>query len=139
MAYKNNYCYALTTEHASNPPLLPISHTSIANSSASGFFFAPVAPASNQNQHAPTIGVRVANGLAERSIASATLTSVPSLPPAAMQGYVMPSFTNTLIGLGPFVNMGCTVTFIATGVSVIHPDGHSLLEGWREQSEARLW
>ena len=81
----------------------------------------------------------MANGRAERSIASATLASVPSLPPAAMQGHVMPSFTNSLIGLGPFFNMGCTVVFTATGVSVIHSDGHTLLEGWREDAGAQLW
>ena len=56
-----------------------------------------------------------------------------------MQGHVMQSFTNSLIGLGPFVNMGCTVTFTATGVSVIHPGCHSLLKGCREQVGARLW
>ena len=81
----------------------------------------------------------MANGRAERSIASATLASVPSLPPSAMQGHVMPSFTNSLIGLGPFVDMGCTVVFTATGILVIHPDGHSLLDGWREDAGARLW
>ena len=51
----------------------------------------------------------------------------------------MPSFTNSLNGLDPFVNMGCTVPFTATGVLVVHTDGHSLLEGWREQSGAQLW
>ena len=102
---KNNYYYALTNEHASNPPPLSLSYTGIANSCASGFFFAHDAPASNQNHYAPTIGVWLANGLSKRSIASATLALVPSLPPLAMQGHVMPSFTNSLIGLGPFVNM----------------------------------
>ena len=44
----------------------------------------------------------------------------------------MPSFTNSLIRLGPFVDTGHTVVFTATGVLVIHPDGHSILDGWRE-------
>ena len=137
---KNNYYYTRMTgdDVPSNPPQLPISHTGIADSGSSGFFFTDDAPAANQNQHAPTIGVRVANGLAERSIASTTLASEPSLPPAAMQGHVMPSFTNTLIGLGPFIDMGCTVVFSAKGVLVIHPDGHSLLGGWREMTGPRL-
>jgi hypothetical protein len=81
----------------------------------------------------------VANGRAERSIASATLASVPALSPAAMRGHVMPSFTNSLIGLGPFVDTGHTVVFAATGVSVIRPDGHSILDGWREAAGPRLW
>ena len=113
---KNNYYYALSTDDkvASNPPQLPISHTGIADSGASGFFFTDYSPTANRNQHAPTIGVRMANGRAEHSIASATLELVPLLPTAAMQGHVMPSFTNSLIGLGPFVDMGCTVVFTAT-------------------------
>jgi hypothetical protein len=82
------------------------------------------------NPKAPSDGVRVANGLPERSIASATLASVPSLPPAVMQGHVMPSFPHTLIGLGPFANLGCQIVFTKTAVSVIHPDGHIILEGW---------
>ena len=84
---KNYYYYALATDDdgASNPPQLPISHTGIADSGASGFFFTYDSPTANRDQHAPTIGVRVANGRTERSIASATLASVPSLPPAAMR------------------------------------------------------
>jgi hypothetical protein len=29
--------------------------------------------------------------------------------------------------------------FTKTGVSVIHPEGHSILEGWQEQDGPRLW
>ena len=65
---------------------LPIAHTGISDSGASGFFFTEDAPTANQDKHAPTIGVRVANGHAERSIATATLASVPSLPASAMLG-----------------------------------------------------
>ncbi len=88
---KNNYYYALSTPSSCNPTHFPSSHTGIANSSASGFYFVPSAPVANLNPKAPSIGVRVANGLPERSVASATLASVPSLPPAVMQGHVMPS------------------------------------------------
>ncbi len=94
---------------------------------------------SNLNPKAPSIGVRVANRLPERSVASPTLASDPSLPPAVMQGHVMPSFPHTLIGLGPFANLDCQIVFTKTAVSVIHPDGHSILEGWREQDGPRLW
>ncbi len=80
----------------------------------------------------------MANGLPERSVASATLASVPSLPPAAIQGHVMPSFPHTLIGLGPFVDLGCSIVFTKTAVNVIDPDGQSILEGWQEQDGPRL-
>jgi hypothetical protein len=136
---KNNYYFALSTTSASNPTQLPPSHTGIADSGASGFYFAPGAPVTNLNHKAPTVGVRVANGLPERSVASVTLASAPSLPPAAMQGHVMPTFPHTFISLGPFADLDCKIVFTKTAVSVIHPDGHSILEGWRELDGPRLW
>ncbi len=102
----NNYCFALSTIPASNPTQLPRSHTGIADSGASGFYFAPGVPVSNLYHKAPTVGVRVVNGLPERSVASANLASAPSLPPAAMQGHVMPTFPHALISLGPFADLG---------------------------------
>jgi hypothetical protein len=56
-----------------------------------------------------------------------------------MQGHVMPSFPHTLIGLGPFANLGCQIVFTKTAVPVIHPDGHTILKGWREVNGPRLW
>jgi hypothetical protein len=136
---KNNYYFALSTTPACNPTQLPSSHTGIANSGTSGLYFAPGMPISNLNLQAPAVGVRVANGLPERSVASATLASAPSLLPAAMQGHVMPSFPHTPIGLGPFANLGCQILFTKTAVSVIHPDGHIILKGWREVDGPHLW
>ena len=122
---KNNYYYALASEYVPNPsPNIPPSHTGIADSGASSFYFAPDAPVANYNALAPTVGVRVANGRPEHSVASATLASASSLPQAALSGHVMPSFPHTLIGLGPFVDHGCTVVFTATNVTVYHPNGH---------------
>jgi hypothetical protein len=135
---KNNYYCALSTPSSCNPTHLLSSHTGIANSGASGFYFAPSAPIANLNPKAPSVGVQVANGLPERSVASATFASVPSLPPAAMQGHVMPSFPHTLIGLDPFADLGCSIVFTKTAVNVIDPDGQSILEGWREQDGPQL-
>ena len=50
----------------------------------------------------------------------------------------MPSFPHTLIGLGPFANLGCQIIFTKTAVAVIHPDGHIILQGWREQDALAL-
>ena len=136
---KNNYYFALSTTLACNPTQLPLSHTCITDSGASGYYFAPGAPVTNFNRKAPTVGVRVTNGHPKHSVASATLASAPLLPPAVMQGHVMPSFPHTLIGLGPFADLGCQIIFTKTAVSAIHPDGHIILEGWREQDGLRLW
>jgi hypothetical protein len=56
-----------------------------------------------------------------------------------MQGHVMPSFPHTLIRLGPFADLGCQIVFTKMAVSVTHPDGHSILEGWQEQDGPCLW
>jgi len=136
---KNNFYYALSTASASNPTQLPSSDTGIADSSASGFYFALGAHVANINSRAPAIGVEVANGLPICSIASATLASIPSLPAAAMQGHVMPSFPHTLVGLGPFADQGCQIVFTNKDVSVLNPQGICILKGWREEQGARLW
>jgi hypothetical protein len=57
-----------------------------------------------------------------------------------MQGHVMPSFPHTLIGLGPFADLGYTITFTKTGVFVVDPtDSRCVLKGWREMDGPRLW
>ena len=47
----------------------------------------------------------------------------------------MPSFPHTLIGLGPFANLGCQILFTKTAVSII---GHTIIEGWREDEQPLL-
>jgi hypothetical protein len=136
---QNNYYFPLSTPSSCNPTNLPTSHTGIAEYGASGIYFASNAPVANLNPTAPSIGVRMANGQTVRSVASAMLASAPSLPPAAMQGHVMPSFPHTLIGLGPFANLGRQIVFSKHAVLVIHPDGHSILDRWRKQDGPRLW
>jgi hypothetical protein len=136
---KNNFYFALSTASASNPTQLPSSHTGIADSGASGFYFAPDAPVANINSRAPAIGVQVAIGLPVRSITIATLTSLPSIPSAAMHGHVMPSFPHTFVGLGPFADQGCRTVFTKDDIAVIDPHGQCILKGWQEEDGARLW
>jgi hypothetical protein len=56
-----------------------------------------------------------------------------------MQGHVMPSFPYTLIGVGPFANLGCQIVFTKTAMSIIHPGRHTILGGWREVNGPRMW
>jgi len=51
----------------------------------------------------------------------------------------MPSFPPTLIGLGPFADLGCKIVFTKTAVTVYHPDGHPILAGWQDETGPRLW
>jgi hypothetical protein len=105
-----------------NPSLSPPSlHSGIANSNTSGFYFAPDALVSSYKSKAPTVEVRVANGKPERLVASTILALVPSLPPAAMAGHIMPSFPHTLIGLGPFSDQDCRIIFTEITITVYHP------------------
>ena len=55
--FNNNYYSALATPSSCNPTHLPLAHTGIADSGASGFYFLPSAPVSNLNPQAPTVGV----------------------------------------------------------------------------------
>ncbi len=115
--FNNNY-YSVLATPSCNPTHLHSFETSIADSGATSFYFSSSAPVANLNPDAPTVCVRVANGQPEKSVASATLALVPSLSPEAMQGHVMPSFPHTLIGLGPFADLGYIITFTKTGVTV---------------------
>jgi hypothetical protein len=133
---KNNYYYALSTVSDQTPTQLSSADTGIADSGASGFYFAPGAHVSNLNSRAPAIGVEVANGLPVRSTASTMLASIPSLPDAALLWHVMPTFPHTLVGLDPFAYQGCQIVFTIDDVTVIDSNGHCILKGWQEQEGA---
>jgi hypothetical protein len=111
----------------------------IADSGSSSFYFSYSAPVANYNPCAPTVSVMVANGCPKHSVASATLASIPTLPPSTMAGHVMPSCPHTLIGLGPFADQGCKIVFDKTLVTVYHPAGHPILSGWWDLDGPQLW
>ncbi len=102
----------------------------IADSGSSSFYFSCGALVANYNPCAPTVSITVANGCPKHSNASATLASIPALPPSTMEGHVMPTFPHTLIGLGLFANQGCKIVFDKTSVTVYHPNHHPILSGW---------
>ena len=47
------------------------------------------------------------------------------------KGYIMHTFTNTLIGVGPICDANCTVVFKKEDVTVLSPQGKPILQGWR--------
>ena len=51
----------------------------------------------------------------------------------------MPTFKNTLIGVGPICDANCTVVFNKEDVTLLSPQGKPILQGWREYKLPRLW
>ena len=52
----------------------------------------------------------------------------------------MPSFTNTLAGIGPLYDTGCYVTFAKHNVTVYNRCGRPILTGWRDHTiTPKLW
>ena len=51
----------------------------------------------------------------------------------------MPTFTDTLVGIGPICDAGYTVTFTSTDVTVYSERGLLILTGWRETQMQKMW
>ena len=54
-------------------------------------------------------------------------------------GYIMPYFTNTLIGVGTICDANYTVVFKKKDVTLLSPEGKPILQGWRENKLPWLW
>ena len=90
-------------------------------------YIAPNAPygemATTENQ----IRVVTSNGQVASSIATATLP-IPQLNAYfPTKGYIMPTFTNTLIGVGPICDANFTVVFRKEDVTVLSPQWKHIL------------
>ena len=70
-------------------------------------------------------------------MATLPITQVKEDLPA--KEYIMPTFKNTLIGVGPIYDADCTVVFKKEDVTVLSPKGEPILQGWREDKLPRLW
>jgi hypothetical protein len=115
-----------------NPSNLPVNYTGTADTGASGIYFTKHAPVNHGNTSAPSIRVGTADGTITPSSASAQL-KLMNLPPSARQGYVMPSFTRTLVGIAPLCKANLlTVIFTKNGVKAINQAGATILKGWRD-------
>jgi hypothetical protein len=64
---------------------------------------------------------------------------VPDLPASSQVDHVMAGFPHSLIGLAPFVDMGCQVTFIKRLVIAFDVNDKAILIGWRETTGPRFW
>ena len=91
--------------------ILPQQHTGIVDSGATHLYINPSAPHGPPDKSAEKISVDTANGQVEKLSAKATLTIPQLAADLPTTGYIMPSFTNTLIGVGPICDADCTVIF----------------------------
>ena len=105
---------------------------------ATHLYIAPNAPHGPPETSTVTIKVGTANGQVEKSAAKANLP-IPQLAedfPTTV--YIMKYFTNTLIGVGPICDANFTVVFKKKDVTVLSPEGKTILIGCREKKLPRL-
>ena len=112
--------------------------TAIPDSGATGFYYAPGAPITNINQDGTPVVVGTASGQPHGSTTTAD-HQIPDLPSDFPQtGHVMRHFQDTLLGIGPICDAGCTVTFDDKAVTIRYRDGRIILGGWRDDVAPRL-
>ena len=126
-----------TSEENENS-LLP-EHTGIVDSGATHLYIAPNAPHGPLDTSATRIIVGTANGQVATSAAKAILLIPQSAADFPTTGYIMPTFTNTWIGIGPICDVNFAVVFKKQDVTVISPECKPILQGWRENKLPRLW
>ena len=137
----NLSCITTTKTYVSegNENILPPEQTGIVDSGATHLYIAPNAPYGQLNTTAKKIRVGTANGQVAISTAKATLPIPQLAADFPTTGYIMPKFTNTLIGVGPICDTIFTVVFRKEDVTVMLPDGKPIIQGWREKKRPRLW
>ena len=69
------------------------------------------------------IRVGTANGKVANYTAMATLPIPQVNADFPTKGYIMPTFTNTLVGVGPICDANCTVVFKKEDVTLLSPKG----------------
>ena len=111
----------------------------IVYSGATHIYIVPNEPHGPLDTSADTVKVGTANGQVERSAEQSTLPIPQLAADFPKTGYIMPSFTNTLIGVGPICDANCTVMFHKNDVTVLSPESKPIIKGWREKQLPRLW
>ena len=114
-----------------NENSLPTEQTGIVDSGATHLYISTNSPYGQLDTTTKKIRVGTANGKVAISIAKVTLP-IPQLDENFhTTGYIMPTFTNTLICVGTICDANCTVVFRKEYVTVLSPDGKPMIQGWR--------
>ena len=108
--------------------------TAVVDSSASNIYFAKDAAICNFDSSTPKVNVGTATGQVQRSTWTAEL-NLPSLPANfPTKGHIMPSFKNTLLGIGKICDADCKVVVTKEAVVVYNAQQQPIISGWRETS-----
>ena len=91
------------------------------DSGATRLYIAPDTPHGPPDTRSATIKVVTANAQVEMSAEKATLIITQLASDFPTTGYIMPSFINTLIGVGPICDANCTVVFNKKDETVLSP------------------
>ena len=91
----------MTTQNEQQEHILPQQHTGIVDSVETHLYIAPTAPHGPPDTSSATIKVGTSNGQVEKSASKDTLPIPQLAADFPTTGYIMPSFTKKLIGVGP--------------------------------------
>ena len=110
LSYSPTLTY-MPTPYEQQEYVLPQKHTGIVYSGATHLYIAPSTPHGPPDTSAATISVGTANGQVAKS-SSKGILPIPQLEADFhTTGYIMPSFTNILIGVGPICDADCKFFF----------------------------
>ena len=118
---------------------LPPDKTGIVDLGATHMYIAPNAPYGEMDTTKNQTRVGTANGHLASSMETATLR-IPQLnADLSTKGYIMSTFTNTIIGVVPICEANYTLVVRREDVTVLSPQGKPILQGWIEDKLPRLW
>ena len=137
LSYSPTQTY-MPTQYKEKENILPQQHKGIVDSGATQLYIVPTAPHGPLDTSAATIKVGTANVQVETLAAKATLHIMQSASDFPTTGYIMTSFTNTLIGVGPICDAKCTVVFQQKDLKVLSPEGKPILRGSRVKKLPRI-
>ena len=103
------------------------------DSGTTHLYIGPNAPHGPKDTIASRIRVGTANGQVTISTANATLPIPHLAADFPTTGYIMPTFTSTLIGIGPICDANCTLVIKKQDVTLISSKGKYFLQGWRRK------
>ena len=118
---------------------LPNCDTGIVNSGATHLYIPPIAPHSPPDTITQKMCVVTATGHV-KSVSETAALPIPQLVvDFSNTRYIMPSFINTLTGIGFIWYYNCIVLFENHNMKVFSPGGKTILILWREKEIPKLW